>query len=134
MKNLELVWKDRKRIAGLPITFTKYAISEDRLFVETGLLNMKQEELLLYRVRDITLKISLGQRIFGVGTVVVVSSDRTTPTLELQNIKQPREVKELLHTQVEEMKIARRMRFGELLEDAGTLDDDSDLDDTDMEE
>ena len=32
-----VVWKDRKRICGLPITFTKYSMSEDRLFLETGL-------------------------------------------------------------------------------------------------
>lgn len=134
MKKLEFIWKDRKRILGMPITFTKYAISEDRLFLETGLLSMSQEEILLYRVRDISLKITLGQRIFGVGSVMVVSSDRTTPTLELKNVKRPREVKELLHTQVEEMKIARRMRLGELLDDVGGMpDDDSDLDDN-MEE
>ena len=42
-----VVWKDRKRICGLPITFTKYSMSEDRLFLETGLLNTRQEEVRL---------------------------------------------------------------------------------------
>lgn len=110
------VWKDRKRILGLPITFTQYRMSQDRLFVETGLLNTREEEVLLYRVRDLTLKISLGQRIFGVGSVLVQSSDRSVPNLVLQNIRRPREVKELLHRQVEEMKAERRMRFGEVIE------------------
>ena len=92
-----IVWKDRKRILGMPITFTRYSMSEDRLFLETGLLNTRQEEVLLYRVRDISLKITLGQRIFGVGSVLVQSSDKTMPVLELKNIRRPREVKETLH-------------------------------------
>ena len=82
-----------------------------------GLLNMKFEEILLYRVRDISMKITLGQRIFGVGSILLQSSDKTAPVLEIKNIKNPREVKEMIHEQVEEVKVQRRMRFGEVLED-----------------
>ena len=96
-----VVWKDRKRICGLPITFTKYSMSEDRLFLETGLLNTRQEEVILYRVRDISLTISLWQRIFRVGSVLVQSSDKSLPRLLLKNIREPRGVKELIHKQVE---------------------------------
>ncbi len=90
MEPLTYLWKDRKRILGMPISFTKYALTEDRIFMETGLLNLCSEEVILYRVRDMTLKISLGQRIFRVGSVVLASSDKTTPVLELKNIRQPR--------------------------------------------
>ena len=120
---LEFLWKDRKRVCGLPLTFTRYFLSEDRLFLETGLLNLRQDEILLYRVRDIGLNITLGQRIFGVGSVKVISSDKSLPELVLKNIKQPREVKEMIHRQVEEAKAQRRMRVGELLGDDGSLDD-----------
>ena len=113
---VQTIWQDRKRILGMPISFTKYALSEDRIFLQTGLLNTKFEELLLYRVQDISLSISLGQRIFGVGTVTLHSSDRTTAHLELKNIKRPMDIKELIHQQVEAMKDARRMRIGELLD------------------
>ncbi len=41
------IWSDRKRILGLPITFTKYYLSDDRLFMEKGLLNMRQDENVL---------------------------------------------------------------------------------------
>jgi len=114
---IEYLWKDRKRVLGMPITFTRYMMSEDRVFLETGLLHLKQEELLLYRVRDLSLSISLGQRIFGVGTVTLQSSDKTTPMLVLKNIKRPREVKEVLHRQVELMKQTRRIRVGEVMGD-----------------
>lgn len=117
---IEYIWSDRKRFLGMPLSFTRYALSRDRLFLETGLLNTKCEEILLYRVRDISLSISLGQRIFGVGTVTIQSSDKTMPLLELKNIKAPRDTKELIHEAVEEMKLSRRMRVGEILgEDHG---------------
>lgn len=121
MPDMELIWKDRKRILGMPITFTKYSMSKDRLFLETGLLNMNQEEILLYRVRDISLHISLWQRLFGVGTIIVKSSDQTLPELRIENIKNPRMIKEQIHTHVEEMKIARQMRIGEIVDD-GDMD------------
>ncbi len=124
------LWRDRKRHLGLPLSFTKYALTEDRIFVEIGLLNTELEEVLLYRVRDIGMKISLGQRIFGVGTVILVSSDKTAPKLELKNIRNPRIVKEQIHQQVEKMKLERRIRVGEVLED-GT-DEEADEDDDDF--
>lgn len=117
MANLEYLWQDRLRHLGLPLSFTRYALSEDRLFLETGLLNTRCEEILLYRVRDISLKISLGQRIFGVGTITIQSSDKTMPVLEIKNIKAPRETKEIIHKAVETMKTSRRMRVGEVMGD-----------------
>ena len=126
---IDYLWQDRRRRLGMPLSFTRYALSEDRLFLETGLLSTRSEEILLYRVRDISLKISLFQRIFGVGTIVIQSSDKSMPTLELKNIKRPRNVKEIIHSAVEEMKIARRMRVGEIM--GGYDDHDHDHDDYD---
>ena len=136
MEPIEYLWKDRKRFLGMPLSFTRYRLSEDRLFCETGLLNMKSDEVLLYRVRDLRLTISLGQRIFGVGTVCVVSSDKSIPHLDLKNIKSPRGVKELIHKHVEAAKDKRRMRATELLggEDGPSrLEYDEDMD-PDMDE
>ena len=124
---IEYIWKDKKRYFGMPISFTRYGMSEDRLFISVGFLNIRDDEVLLYRVRDIDTSRSLWQRIFGVGTITVLSSDKTMPTLVLKNIKNPVEVKELLHAQVEEIKLKRRVRIGEIMtsgvEDEDNLDD-----------
>ena len=125
---IEYLWKDRRRRLGLPLSFTRYSLTDDRFFLESGFLNIKTEEILLYRVRDISLERRLGQRIFGVGSIRLISSDRTAPELVVKNVRQPREVKELIHRQVEEAKTRRRMHFGELSGDF-SLGDDSDLDD-----
>ena len=124
--NIEYIWRDRKRYFGMPISFTRYGLSEDRLFLSVGFLNIKDEEILLYRVRDINTSRSLWQRIFGVGTVTVMSSDKSMPTLAMKNVKDPVMVKELLHSQVEEMKRQRRVRVGEIMT--------SDMDDEEMDE
>ena len=125
------LWKDRKRYLGMPLSFTRYALSEDRLFLSVGFLNIKDDEILLYRVRDIDTNRTLGQRIFGVGTVTVVSSDKTMPTLVLKNVKDPVFVKELIHKQVEDVKIKRRVRVGEIM--TSDMDGDGDIDDLDEE-
>ena len=127
----QYIWKDRKRYLGLPLSFTRYAVSDDRLFLSTGLLNIKDEEILLYRVRDLSLSRSLGQRIFGVGTIVVTSSDKSQPVLQIKNVKDPAGVKELIHTQVEEMKIRRRVRVNEVSTSSADVEDDPDLDEQD---
>lgn len=114
---IEYLWRDRKRHLGLPISFTRYGLSEDRLFLSTGLLNTHDDEILLYRVRDISVRRSLVQRLFGVGTIEVLSTDKAMPDLHLKNIRHPREVKELLHAQVEDMKLHRRVRVGEIMSD-----------------
>lgn len=132
--NLDIIWKDRKRFLGLPLSFTRYALSEDRLFQSIGFLNIRDEEILLYRIRDINTTRTLWQRLFGVGTVTVVSSDKSMPVLVLKNVKDPTMVKELLHRQVEDMKIRRRVRVGEIMtsnmdDNDDDLDPDADLDD-----
>ena len=136
MESIDYSWKDRKRFLGMPLSFTRYRLSEDRLFCETGFLNVKSDEVLLYRVRDLRLTMSLGQRIFGVGTVCVVSSDKSIPHLDLKNVKAPRTVKELIHQNVEAAKDKRRMRATELLggEDDPACQEYAEDADLDMEE
>lgn len=128
---IEYLWKDRKRYLGMPLSFTRYLLSEDRLFLSVGLMNIRDSEVLLYRVRDIDTNRSLWQRLFGVGTITVMSSDKSTPVLVLQNVKDPVFVKELIHKQVEENKLRRRYRVGEIM--GNEIDDADDEFDDDLD-
>lgn len=124
------IWQDRKRHLGLPLSFTQYALSQDRLFVSTGLLTRQDEELLLYRVKDISTSRTLWQRMLGLGSITVLSSDKTAPTLILQNVKDPLAVKELLFDNVEQAKLRRRVRMTEIVAAQALPDEeDDDLDD-----
>ena len=123
---LNYLWKDRRRRMGMPLSVTRYALTEDRLFLSVGFFSMKDDELLLYRVRDITTRRSLWQRLFGMGTVTIISTDNSQPTLVLKNLKRPLEVKELIHRQVEEMKLQRRVRIGEIMGSYDTEEENED--------
>ncbi len=124
-READRIWRDRKRHLRMPLSFTKYSMSEDRLFLVTGVFNLKEEEILLYRVRDITLKRSFGQRLLGEGTVCIKSSDLSVPHLDLVNILHPYEVKDMISEKVEEAKERRRMKATELI-DAPEADIDGD--------
>ena len=130
-KGKEFIWKDRRRRMGMPLSFTRYALSDDRLFQSVGFFNIRDDELLLYRVRDIITKRSLWQRLFDMGTVTVISSDKSQPTMVLKNIRKPMAFKELLHDRVEDMKMRRRVRVGEIMAsgyDEDEVDEDIDQD------
>lgn len=128
-----ILWHDRRRRLGMPLSFTRYRMTEERLFCETGFFNLKEEEILLYRIRDLEMKLTLGQRILGCGSIFVHSSDKTQPTLELKNIKHPRAVKELLSNKIEECKDRRRMRSMEIVDDGCEHDMDGEIDGEDFE-
>ena len=106
----EYIWKDRKRtIFGLPLSFTKYRLTEERLFIEKGVLSKQEDEVRLYRIMDLSLKRTLGQRIFGVGTIFCCSADKTLGDFEIKNIKRPHEVKEILSEHIEKQRDAKRV-------------------------
>ena len=84
----ELIFKQRKRNwCGLPWSFTVYSFDEERLFIKTGAFSIKEDEIRLYRILDLSLKRSFLQRIFGLGTISVDSSDKTMKCFEIKNIK-----------------------------------------------
>ena len=64
------LWQSRKRnFLGLPWSFTKYSLDEERLYINTGLFTSTEDEVRLYRITDVTLKRGLGQKLFGMGTI-----------------------------------------------------------------
>lgn len=111
----DCIWVDRKRHFGLPISFTKYTLTDERLYLESGFINLKESELLLYRVRDIGMTRKLWQRIFGVGTIHIYSTDTTDEHLDIVNVKSAKDVKDLISSKVEEAKKARRTGATEII-------------------
>ena len=124
----DILWKDRKRYLGLPLSFTKYSLSDDRLFMEKGLFTTTLDEVQLYRVRDVRVVRTLGQKIFGVGTVHLISSDKSCPDLPLESIKNSVDVKETIVELVNKARVANQVRSSELLDSLNPEDYDGDGD------
>ncbi len=113
----ELLWKDRRRRLGLPLSFTRYEIYEYKLVLRKGFFKTTVDETMIYRIMDIKLVRSLGQKLFGVGTVVLMSSDKSHPQLELKSIKQSDTVRNFLSELVDKQRTARGISSRELLGD-----------------
>lgn len=115
---MEYLWKDRKRtLFGLPLSFTKYMLTEDRLFIEQGFLNKKEDEVRLYRIMDLSLNRSFIQRIFGVGTIHCCSGDKTMGDFDITSVKNPKDIKEQLSQLVESQRDAKRVTNREYMSD-----------------
>ena len=126
--NNELV-RERKRwlFFGIPWTFTKYILTEKKIIIQSGLFTSTENEILMYRVTDMTLTRSLFQKMFGLGTLVVYAHDKTTPTLEVKNIKHIREFKEILSEAVEKDRLRMKMRQSEIVDGIHDVHDDVDF-------
>lgn len=127
----EIIWKDRKRIFfGLPWTFTKYSLSEDRLFISTGFFSVQEDEVRLYRIMDVSLERKLWQRMCGLGTIKCCSADKTMGDFEIKNIKKSREVKEVLSNMVEDERTKKKVSSREFMDHERDEFDDYDDHDT----
>ncbi|MBE6562674.1 MAG: PH domain-containing protein [Ruminococcaceae bacterium] len=110
-------WSDRKRIIfGLPWSFTRYMLTEEKLIIDTGFFNRTEDEIRLYRILDITLKRSFGERLFGLGTIHCCSGDKTQGEFDIKRIKNPREVKEMLSDMIERERMERRVGAREFID------------------
>lgn len=111
-------WQDRKRYFGMPISFTKYYILEKegewlKLFCETGFLSSHFEEVQLYKIEDFSINQTLGDKMFGVGTITIKSNDKTSPVFKVLRVKKPYKVYDLIAKLVARDRRDRNFRWGE---------------------
>ena len=130
MANVQCRWFDRKRtIFGLPLSFTKYSVTDEKLLIRSGFFSTREEEIRLYRIMDVTLRRSLGERIFRLGTIHVMSSDKSTPEFDIKHIKRSEDVKELLSSLIEESRRRNRVAAREYMVGDHDCDHDDMVDD-----
>lgn len=73
-----------------------YRLTCQRLIHAAGLLWRTNDRVELIDVDDVTFRQGPVERMFGVGTIIVTSSDRSTPELVLPGIENVREVADLI--------------------------------------
>lgn len=100
-KNVNIVWHDRKRWAGMPLSFTRYYLVEKpnewvKLFSSVGLFSSVDEELYLFRVFDISVHQSFIQKIFNEGTITLHVNDESSNEVVLTRVLSPFKVKAMI--------------------------------------
>lgn len=114
--DFDYIWTDKKRtIFGLPISFTRYILTEKKLVTRTGFLSIKEDEVELYRITDKSLQLPLGQRMFGCGTVTMHCKDTDTPVKIVTSIKNPRNFMTLLEENVDIQRDRYRVRGRDMI-------------------
>lgn len=126
MNKDNLLWYDRKRIwCGLPWTFTKYGLSEDRFFVETGFFTTRHYDARLYRIMNTSMTRSILQKLFHLGTIHIDGTDKDLGCFDLVNVKNCETIKELLDEAIEKERVRNKVMVREYVSDAD--DDDHDV-------
>ena len=122
---MNILWTERKRTwCGLPLTFTIYSYDEERFYIKTGFLSQREDEVRLYRIQDLTVTRSFLQRIFGMGSILVNSSDKTMGDFEIRNIKNVSKVKEKLSELIEVQRDKKRVHTREYVSGDSEHDED----------
>lgn len=131
--DFDYIWTDKKRtLFGLPISFTRYILTEKKLITRVGFLNIAEDEVELYRVSDKSLQLPLGQRMFGCGTVIIHCRDVDSPVKTIKSIKNPREFMDLLEENVDIQRDRYRVRGRDMIGFGDGCDCDHDHDDIDQ--
>lgn len=105
-KDCEIIWHDRKRRMGLPLSFYRYYIVKKegewvKFFRHKGFLSSIIDEINVYRCYDVTLHVSLADKIFGTGTIEIASNDANCPMFHLRHVKNPYKVRDLISSLIE---------------------------------
>lgn len=87
-----------------------YTLTDQRLKTTRGILSKVTEDLELYRVRDTRLQQTFWQRLFGLGDVVLSTTDASTPEVQLRWLPQAETLRETVRTLVEARREAKGVR------------------------
>lgn len=117
-KNTKILWRDRKRWCGLPLSFTRYYLVEKegswlKLFTSVGLFSTLGEEINLYRIYDISVSCSFTNKIWGTGTLILHCNMNNTEEVVLQRVKDPYKVRAMLAELIEVERAKKGYRIAE---------------------
>lgn len=94
----------------LVVRCLRYELTSERIRIRTGIFNQKVDEIELYRIKDTTIQLPFLLRVVKLGTLALVTSDRTLPELELKAIGNVNGVRDMLRENVERLRELKRVR------------------------
>ena len=106
--NLKYSERSRWLLFGLPWTFTKYEIRENDFTIIKGFLTVRENDCYMYKISDVEITSTLLQRLAGLSTIVLYTSDVTDRTIVMKNIKHGKEIKDFILQASESARLRRK--------------------------
>lgn len=91
-----------------------FELTSERLKMHSGVLNKRTSELELYRVKDTQFEQPFWLRLVGLGHVVILSVDKTTPVVRITAVPEANTLREQVRELVEARRSAKRVRLSEI--------------------
>ncbi|MEX2140564.1 MAG: PH domain-containing protein [Pirellulales bacterium] len=107
-----LIWGGLLLTLAIRRLSVKYRLTNHRLFHEQGILRRVTDRIEIIDIDDVTVEQGIVERMLGVGTIHVSSSDRTSPELLMPGIDN---VKQVADT-IDNARRAERQRRGLFIE------------------
>ncbi len=106
----ELRYSERSRwlLFGLPFTFTKYELRDNDFTIIKGFFTVRENDCYMYKISDVEITRTLLQRMAGLSTITLFTSDVTDRTITMKNIKHGREIKDFILQASEAARIRRK--------------------------
>ena len=106
----ELQYKEYGRLLlfGIPWFFKRYEIYDNEMTIISGFLSIKEDDCFMYKITDVELSRSFLQRLAGLSTITLFTSDVTDKTIVMKNIKHGREIKDFINQESERARLRRR--------------------------
>ena len=92
----------------------RYEVTSQRIRTSNGVFSRRTDEFELYRVKDITLYEPFFLRMSRAGNIVITTNDATTPTVTLEAIHQPQNLREQIRKHAEICRDRKGVRVTEM--------------------
>lgn len=80
----------------LKLKMTYYEVTDDRIEWSRGILDRKVDNLDMFRVVDLSLRRSIFDCIFGIGTVGLITTDKTDPNFSFEKMRHSRKLYDVI--------------------------------------
>lgn len=107
------VWIIVPIVKIISLSAKNYKITDQRIIITEGILSRKENEVELFRVRDLSVKQGIMQKMFNVGDITVRSAEVSQSTLFIKGIENAYEIREQLRNSMLQSRKDNNVRISE---------------------
>jgi len=104
----------------------RHELTTERIRLYRGVFNQKMDDVELYRVKDTSMERPFWYRMFGLSTLIIETSDRSQPRIEIKAVSDGDNLRETLRKQVEFWRDRKRVREVDFDENGALADGSTD--------